>query len=96
MRPYLEQYLRFVVVGLLASSIFMLVFRCWGIKFLTLCGLLTLLWVEHHGVFCKVPTLALLDNAPFFHSLGVIGAILFLAADECKGCKKGKKGEKEA
>ena len=94
-KPYLLQYLRLVIVGLLGFSAFMIVIRFWGIKLLTLTGLFLLLWVEHHGSLCKVPTIALLDNAALWHSLGVIGAILYLMADECKGCKKGKK-EKES
>ena len=100
-RHLLEQHLRLAVAGLLASSVFLLVLKKWFFKLLPLTGLFLLLFVEHHGVFHQVPTLALLDNACFWHSLGVIGAILYLMADECKGCKgkKGKeapKGEKEA
>ena len=94
-KPYLIQHLRLVIVGLLGFSAFMLVIRFWGIKLLTLTGLFLLLWVEHHGSLCKVPTIALLDNAALWHSWGVIGAILYLMADECKGCKKAKR-EKES
>lgn len=73
----------------------MLLISCSFVKVTTLLGLLTLLWVEHHSVFCKIPTIELLDNAAFFHSLGVIGAILYLASAECSGKKCGKKEKEE-
>lgn len=92
-RPHLEKYLRLVVVGLLATSALMIICKCWSIKLLTLFGLITLLWVEHHTVFKKVPTLALLDNSPFWHSMGVIGAIIYLMGAECSSCRKAPEGE---
>lgn len=88
LRPYLEQYLRLAVVGLLATSAFMIVMKCSLFKLTTLAGLLTLLWVEHHSVFCTVPTIDLLKRTCFWHALGVIGSILYLLAAECTSCSK--------
>lgn len=87
-RPYLEQYLRLAVVGLLASSVLLIITRCWVFKLFPLLGLSVLLWIEHHAVFRTVPTIALLDNSPLWHSLGVIGAIIYLMGAECGTCKK--------
>lgn len=81
-KPYLEQYLRLAVVGLLATSALMLVVRYWYIKAFVILGLSALLWVEHYKVFEKVPTVELLDNSPFWHSLGVIGALIYLMGAE--------------
>jgi len=88
LRPHLEKYLRLVVVGLLGSSVLIVILRCSIFKLTTLIGLSILLWLEHHSVFCRVPTLDLLNNSPFWHSLGVIGAILYLLAAECTSCSK--------
>jgi hypothetical protein len=57
---YLLEYLRFIVGGFIASSALLLPFRCWGFKLPVLLGLILLLWVEHHDVFRKAPTLAIL------------------------------------
>ena len=75
----------------------MLVIRVGIFKLTTMTGLFILLWLSHHSVFHQVPTLALLNNCCFWHQLGVIGAVLYLLADECKGCKskKDKEGQKE-
>jgi hypothetical protein len=88
LRPYLEQYLRLAVVGLLATSAFMIVMKCSLFKITTLAGLFTLLWVEHHSVFCTIPTIDILNRSCLWHSLGVIGAVLYLWAAECTSCAK--------
>ena len=94
-RIHLQQYLRLVVAGLLATSAVMLLVKCCIFKLATLIGLIILLVVENHAIFCKIPTIAILDNVAFFHSLGVIGAVLYIAASECAGCgKKCSKGDK--
>jgi hypothetical protein len=95
LKPHLQQHLRLVVVGLLGTSALMLLLRASFVKVFTLLGLIVLLWVEHHAVFCKVPSLELLNNAPFWHSLGVVGAIIYLAAAECTGGKKAPKAVPE-
>ena len=82
-KPLLQQHLRMVVVGLLGLSALMLALRTWVIKLFVLVGLSILLWVEHHNVFRKAPTFALFDNFPFWHALGVIGAVLYLMDVEC-------------
>ena len=87
-KPHLEQYLRLVVAGLLFSSTFMIIFKCSTGKLLTLLGLCILFWVEHHAIFRRMPTVILLQNTPFWHSLGVIGAVLYILANECGACKK--------
>lgn len=87
-RPHLEKYLRLVVVGLLASSALMIFCKCWTMKLLTLFGLCTLLWVEHHTVFKTLSTLTVLKHTAFWHSLGVIGAVIYLMGAECTSCKK--------
>jgi hypothetical protein len=77
-----------VVVGLLGSSLLILLCRCWAFKLPTLLGLGLLLWVEHHEVFRKVPTLAVLENTPLWHSLGLIGVVIYLLGAECTACNK--------
>lgn len=88
LQKYVKEYLRLVIGGLLASSALMLIFRCWSLKLPTFFGLLLLLWVEHHEVFRKVPTLAILENTALWHSVGVIGVILYLIGVECSTCDK--------
>lgn len=85
-----KQHLRLVVVGLLGSSILMLVSRCWLLKLPTLLGLGLLLWVEHHQVFRAIPTLALLENTGLWHSLGLLGVVVYLLGAECTACKSEK------
>jgi hypothetical protein len=85
-QTYVREYLRLVLVGLLASSALTLICRCWSLKLPVFLGLSILLWVEHHEVFRRVPTLALLENTAFWHSLGVIGAIIYLIGAECTAC----------
>lgn len=75
---YVREYLRVVVGGLVASSALILAFRCWFFKLPTLLGLILLLWVEHHEVFVKIPTISILENTALWHSLGVIGVIIYL------------------
>lgn len=82
-----KQYLRLIVVGLLGSSIFLLI-RCWLLKLPTILGLALLLWVEHHQVFRTLPTWALLENTALWHSLGLIGVVIYLLGAECTPCKE--------
>lgn len=70
--------------------------KCWSIKLLTLFGLFTLLWVEHHALFKTIPTIAILSEAAFWHSLGVIGAIIYLMGAECSSCRKAPEAAAEA
>ena len=81
-KAHLQQHLRLVVTGLLASSIIVIVTRCWAFKIPALLGLLILLWVEHHTVFTQIPTLDILKNVALWHSLQVIGAIIYLMGTE--------------
>jgi hypothetical protein len=79
---YVREYLRLVVSGLLASSVLILIFSWRSIKIPTLLGLLLLLWVEHHDVFQRIPNWSILENTALWHSLGVIGAIIYLIGAE--------------
>lgn len=76
------------VVGLLGSSVLLLLARFWLFKLPPLLGLGLLLWVEHHEVFRKIPTLAILENTPLWHSLGLIGVVIYLLGAECTSCGK--------
>lgn len=57
-------------------------------------GLATLFWIEHHGLSKYLTSLegslALLDNVHLWHSLGVIGAVIYLIGAECQACNKQK------
>lgn len=57
-------------------------------------GLATLFWLEHHGLSKTLTSLegalTLLDNVAFWHSLGVIGAIIYLMGAECTPYNKQK------
>jgi hypothetical protein len=85
-----KQHLRLVVAGLLASSVLFLVSRCWLLKLPALLGLGLLLWVEHHEVFRSVPTWAIVENTGLWHSLGLLGIVIYLIGAECTSCDKGK------
>jgi len=82
----IKEHLRLVVAGFLASSILFVLVKAWLLKLPAFIGLSVLLWIEHHGVFKTMPTEALLGNTAFWHSLGVIGAIIYLAGAECTSC----------
>lgn len=88
-----KEYLRLVIAGLLASSVLMLVWRCWSLKLPTLLGLGLLLWVEHHEVFGRLPTLALLENTALWHSLGLVGVVIYLIGAECSSCSSKEAGK---
>ena len=81
-----KEHLRLVVAGFLASSILFVLVKAWLLKLPAFIGLSVLLWIEHHGVFKTIPTEALLANTAFWHSLGVIGAIIYLTGAECTSC----------
>jgi hypothetical protein len=78
--------LRLIIGAFLASSVLILAFRCWCFKLPTFFGLIILLWVEHHKVFAKIPTISILENTSFWHSIGVIGVIIYLLSVECTKC----------
>lgn len=85
-KKYIHEYLRLVVGAFLASSVLILLSRCWCFKLSTLLGLIALLWVEHHKVFAKIPTISILENTGFWHSIGVIGVVVYLLSIECVKC----------
>jgi len=82
-----------VVVGLLGSSALVIVLKWWPIKILVLLGLLILFSVEHQGITKQLSTfpafIQTLDNVALWHSLGVIGAVIYLLGAECN-CEKSK------
>lgn len=80
-----KEHLRMAIVSLLGSSLLFVVLRCWFFKVPTLLALFILLWVEHHASLTKIPSL---DNAALWHSLGVIGTIIYLIGAECGSCAK--------
>ena len=82
----LIQYGRFVILGLLGSSAFMLVAKCWGIKLMVLIGLIASLWIEHQP-FTKFPCVGC---ATFWAKVSTIGALIYLMGAECSSssCKK--------
>ena len=84
----LKEHLRMVIVGLLGSSALLLIIKHWFFKLPVFIGLSLLLWIEQHEVFKKVPTLAILENTALWHSLGVIGVIIYLLGAECTSCSK--------
>jgi hypothetical protein len=89
-----------VVAGLLASSGLLVLVRHWTLKLPTLLGLSVLLWIEHHGLWHKLSTLSvsfqILDNVALWHSLGVIGAVIYLLGAECGSCNKKQEATVEA
>ena len=87
-KALIKQHLRLAVAGLLGTSLLLLVIRNWTLKLPTLIGLGLLVWVEHYEVFRKVPTLAILENTPLWHSLGLIGVVIYLIGAECTGYGK--------
>lgn len=94
-----KQHLRLVIVGLLGSSVLFLLCRCWSFKLPTLLGLGLLLWVEHHEVFRKIPTWGIVENTGLWHSLGLLGVVIYLIGAECTACNKekcAKEGSKDA
>jgi hypothetical protein len=80
------EYGRFVVVGLLASSVLMILSRCWCLKIFVLLGLSTLLYIEHQP-FTKIPCIGC---SRLWEKVAVIGAIIYLMGADCSAgsCKK--------
>lgn len=93
-QKYIKEYLRLVVVGLLGASVLLFV-NCWAFKLPTFLGLSLLLWVEQHEAFRRIPTLAILENTALWHSLGVIGVVIYLIGAECNSCEKKAVAEKK-
>lgn len=87
----LHQYLRFVVVGLLFSSVLMAVTKFCIFKVTVLLGLLVILWTENHQLCKTTPSLNLLANQELWELVAVIGGVIYLMGAECsKPCKKDK------
>ncbi len=91
---HIKEHLRLVLTGLLASSALFLFFKCWCFKIPTFLGLSILLWIQHHETFRVVPTIDILNNTSLWHSLGVIGAIIYLMGAECSSVKGGCEAKK--
>lgn len=94
-QAYVKTYLREAIAFLIATSVLILVFKYWICKLPILLGLSLLLWVDHHDVFRKIPTIDLLENTAFWHSVGVIGVIIYLIGVECSNCGKSKENIEE-
>lgn len=82
----LQQYLRFVIVGLLGISALMVVSRSIIFKMFVLLGLVSLLLIKHY----PINYLPRLDNIQFWESIAIIGGIIYLM-----GADVGVKQEKE-
>ena len=70
----LQQYLRYVIIGLLASSALMVISRSIIFKFFVLLGLVSLLLIKHH----PIKYIPRLDNIQFWESIAIIGGIIYL------------------
>ena len=70
----LQQYLRYVLVGLLGMSALMVVTRSIVPKFFVLVGLVSLLLIKHHPIK-HIPRL---DNIQFWESIAIVGGIIYL------------------
>ena len=70
----LQQHLRFVIVGLLASSALMVISRAIFFKMLVLMGLISLLVIKHFPIK-KLPPF---DNVQFWEAVAIVGGIVYL------------------
>ena len=70
----LQQYLRYVIVGLLSMSALMVVSRSIIFKFFLLLGLVSLLFIKHY----PIKHLPRLDNIQFWEAIAIIGGIIYL------------------
>lgn len=87
-QAHLKAHLRLVVVGLLAFSGLMVIFKSAIVKIPVLLGLLTLFYLRHMPL-TAVPSYR--DHA-FWELVATIGGIIFLlGADHCTSCKKVEK-----
>ena len=76
---HILQHGRLVVVGLLGSSVLMVLFRCWFFKLLPLLALSALLYIEHQP-FTKVPCIGC---TRLWEKVAVIGAVIYLMGADC-------------
>ena len=76
---HILQHGRLLVVGLLASSVLMVLFRCWFFKLLPLLALSALLYIEHQP-FTKVPCIGC---TRLWEKVAVIGAVIYLMGSDC-------------
>lgn len=70
----MQEYLRFVVVGLLGCSVFMVFVRSSFVKFLVLLGIVILVYIKHHPIR-KIPDIY---DTQFWESIAIIGGLIFL------------------
>ena len=76
---HILQHGRLVIVGLLGSSVLMILSRCWCIKLLPLIALSALLYIEHQP-FTKIPCIGC---TRLWEKVAVIGAIIYLMGSDC-------------
>lgn len=76
---HILQYARFVVVGLMASSILMLVFKCWLLKVFVILGLSVILYIQHQPLN-KIPCCGDID---LWRRVAFIGGLIYLMGAEC-------------
>lgn len=83
---------RLVIVGLLASSGLMILFRCWFFKLLPLLALSVLLYIEHQP-FTKIPCIGC---TRLWERVAVIGALVYLMGSDCGAgsCSKPSESQK--
>lgn len=79
-----------ILMGLLGSSVLMLVSRCWVFKIFVILGLAAQLYLEHMP-FKNFPHI---NNLQFWTQVALIGGIIFLMGRECASgaCAKPVKG----
>ena len=83
---HIMAYARFVVIGLLASSILMLISSVGIFKIFIILGLSTILYIQHQP-FNKVPCFC--QNIDFWTKIAFIGGMMCLLASECPSGKCG-------
>ena len=88
----LKEYLRFVIVGLLAMSIPMVVLRSSFIKILVLLGLATLMFVRRHPL-TEIPSF---KEHTFWESIAILGGLIHLIGVEASMQSKPKKKQKSS
>jgi hypothetical protein len=76
---HILQHGRLIIVGLLGSSILMVLLKCWVYKLLPIIALSTLLYIEHQP-FTKIPCIGC---TRLWEKVAVIGAIIYLMGADC-------------
>lgn len=71
---HVQEYLRLVVIGLLASSVLMIISRSAFPKILALLGVVAMFVIRNYPL-SKLPSI---DNISFYQSLALVGGILYL------------------